>query len=508
MYFTRLSKTNYASVNKITLVIIAICSFCSTVFAQNDKQIEPKRLLKDFKILEEIITAHPDPYTHTSEQAFTKALDSVKNTLNEPLSELEFYKKTAFILALIKDGHSSAYLPPAWMEKQRKAYGCFPYEMHLTNSNELYILKNFTDQGIKPGVKIISINDISIDSFLSKISPYISYELEPFRNTIIDNRFELYLNLSFDISKGITLKYVEKDTLESTVQNISITDWKKHQKDNREIREKLMAKGEPYEYQNIGEGIGILSVYGFSTSNFNSYNLFLQKTFKQIKRDSIHSLVIDIRGNYGGWPKIASELFHYIYGNYFKTMAKSSVKVSQAYQDVFYKAYPILKMNKPTGLKRRHFVDILAIVKNEPGTFIHESEFFNEEPIEERYEFSGDVYLMTNRDSYSAASSFASTFQCYNMGIIIGEETGGTKIFRANSIYQRLDYSGVNLQISTTKLFTPCYTEESMGVIPNIEYSPSIFELLSGIDTQLSFTKRIIKKVQKKRKKMLETSEN
>ena len=146
-------------------------------------------------------------------------------------------------------------------------------------------------------------------------------------------------------------------------------------------------------------------------------------------------------------------------------------------------------------------MNINAVISDPVDTYIDEDIFFNEEPRRENFEFKGDCYLLTNRDSYSAASSFASTFQCYHLGNIIGEETGGTKIFRANAIYERLNKSNLIVAMSTTKLNTTCYNEEFEGIQPTIKYTPSIYEIISDMDTQLLFTQKIIKEIQKKKAK-------
>ena len=481
----------------LCLAIVFVQSL--NIYAQEEKLINSKKLIKDFEYLKNIIGAHPDPYTHISEQDFNAQYEAIKLTLNQPLSQLDFYKKAASLTALIKDGHSRAILPEYWLSKQRKEKGVFPYEMYLSNNNELFVLKKFNEDELPVGSRILSINGISVDSFLNKIDPYLAYEKVNFRNTIIDRDFEEYLYIAFGHSNNTRFEYIATDTLFTEVKNMPFVDWKKLQKNNREEREKKIAIGKPYSYEKIDDGIGRINIYAFFARDFNAYQIFLSNTFKEIQKDGIHSLVIDIRGNFGGWPKISSELFHYISDSYFKTMAKSSMKVSSPYRNNMITRRPYLKHYRPTYSQRRHYVDMQAILTNKPGTYSDEDIFFNEKPIQKNYEFSGDCYLLINRDSYSSASSFASTFQCYSMGTIIGEETGGTKIFRANPIYEVLGHSQVRLSMATTKLWTTCYDQEFQGVRPNIEYSPSIFELLSELDTQLIFTQRIIKKVRKKK---------
>jgi len=136
-------------------------------------------------------------------------------------------------------------------------------------------------------------------------------------------------------------------------------------------------------------------------------------------------------------------------------------------------------------------------VRSEVGTFVDEEIFFNEAPETQTNEFSGDCYLLINRDSYSAASSFAATFQCYQMGTIVGEETGGTKIFRANPLGFELSKSNIPYRLSTVINYNTCYNAEMEGVKPDVEFSPSILDICSETDSQLLFVQHIIRKRQK-----------
>lgn len=181
-------------------------------------------------------------------------------------------------------------------------------------------------------------------------------------------------------------------------------------------------------------------------------------------------------------------------------MARSSMKVSATYRNNFLNRNDYLRYYKGqlNFATQRHYVDMNGLMNNPLGSYVHEDQFFNEEPVIEEFEFKGDVYLLINRDSYSAASSFASTFQCYQMGTIIGEETGGTKIFRANAIYEKLPRTGIGISMATTKNYTTCYDQELEGVKPTMYFTPTIFGLTSNLDTQLLFTLNVIKLKQKK----------
>lgn len=444
----------------LTFIFLFSSIFGSSLFCQEETTISSKRLLKDFDQFMDFLEVHPDPFTHCPQEKYYHEIEQVRVSLKEPQTLLEYYKKLSFLVALMKDGHSSVHLPESWMKKQMKKHGVFPYEVYLDNNSELYILKNYHNGDILPGSRIISINNLPVDSFIKNIDPYISYERPHFRNTIIDDEFQKFLYLQFGVINNIKLEYFASDTLSEDVTFVPYKEWQSTKKMERSDREKLISLGKPYEYKKVKDGIGMINIFSFSADNLNDYNIFLMNTFKKIKQDSIHSLIIDVRGNYGGWPKIAAELFHYISDTYFKTMAMSHLKISGAYKNFIFNRYPFLRHNRSFIPERKHFIDLQAVVSEPAGSFVTESSFFNIEPHREDYEFTGDCYLLINRDSYSAASSFASTFQCYQMGPIIGEETGGTKIFRANAITEKLNKTGILISLSTTKLFTTCFTEE------------------------------------------------
>ena len=485
--------------NLSIIAVILFLLFSFKVYAQDGKLLSPKKMQKDLDELLFTLEAHPDPYQKISETDFNNLVDSVRQNLTKEIDFVDFYKNLSLITASIHDGHTSLYLPEYWLQNKRKKNGAFPLVVHLTDQEEMYLIKDFGESGIPKGSQIISIEGVSIKDFIKEISQYISYELTPFRNVGIENGLEIYLNFMFKRSHNLEFTYYQSDTLKTKVQNIDYKNWKKQQKNDIEDREKKIMRGEPYEYTFIKPGVGMINIFSFSVSNFDSYDLFLNKTFKKIRKDSIHSLIIDVRGNYGGSPKVASELFHYIHNGYFKTMAKSSMKVSQPYRKYFKDLNPALKnpSNNIRYLQQRYTIDIESVLYNKLDTYVDESALYNEEPIVENFEYTGDTYLLTNRVSYSAASSFASTFQCYSKGMIIGEPTGGTKIFRANTMYKKLSKYNMYAVVSTSKKNTACYLEEDEPVTPNIEVVPSVLDKIHDVDSQLNYTLMYIKKVQR-----------
>lgn len=479
-------------------VLICLLLISSDAVAQELKMLKPKDMKKDLSALQGTLFAHPDPLTKVAEADLVKLMVEAEEKIATPMDEIEFYCLLSEIVASLKDGHSGLYMPENWLLKRRKKLGAFPLEVYLDDSDNLFLLRSLNGLEIEPGSKIVEINDIPIAELIARLDPLVSYEKRAFRNAVITRNFEQYLYILFKTATDLKFKHCKLDTIETVVPTMPYKQWKKFQKVDQGEREKRIAIGKPYDYELLSPGVGKISIYSFSAADIDSYNLFLLSTFKEIRQSEVHSLVIDVRGNYGGWPKIASELFHYIHDGHFKTMAKSSMKVSKAYRNSYLFRYPGLReaVIMPT---RRHFVDLDALINGELNTFVDESGFFNETPIEEKYEFSGDCYLLTDRRSYSASSAFAATFQCYSMGVIIGEETGGTKIFRANPMRGILPKSDFLVSMSTTLLHCACAVAEDESVIPHVEVKTNVMHLAKEWDPQLDVAMRLIKKVQKKK---------
>lgn len=485
---------------KSLMATLSLCFLiCLSSFAQiKTKILSPKKMQKDLEFFLENIEGHPDPYTKITEEDFNTVVKEVEQNFTEEMDEIDFYKNLTRIMSTIHDGHSSVYFPKSWLEKIRKEHGVFPYEVYLTDAEELFVIDSHVEDQIPHGAQVLEINGMPIKQFVQEVTPHISYEVLPFRNDQISRSFELMLYLVFKQSDQLNFKVKYLKEEEFTVSNIGFKEWEDLQKDDREEKEKRIARGEPYDFSIIEPGIAKIDIFSFSIRSIDQYDFFLAKTFKEIKDENIHSLIIDVRGNYGGWPKVSSRLFHYIHEGYFKTMAKSSMKVSAAYRSYYTDTYPELRRMNIRPNRRLHSIDIYQVLKGKLNSYVENDEY-NEIPETREYEFTGDCYLLTDRKSYSASSSFASTFQCYSMGLIVGETTGGTKIFRAHAFARKMIWSGFRVRVSPTKLYTTCYDQEDQGVLPNVEVKNSIVDLVHKNDNQLKTALWLIKEIQAKK---------
>jgi hypothetical protein len=462
---------------------------------QEPDLIPPQKLLRDFERAVEIIEAHPSPYRLISEEQMQNKIDSARKQLDHPMDEIAFYKLISSVYASIRDGHSSVQFEQSWIKSYQKEHGVFPYSVFLSKDNELFLIQNYgPDSTIAPGARILALNDVPTEAFIQSVNPFISYELEGFRNAIISERFDIYLMLAFGKINNIRLTYSSDSMRSHTIEFIPYNVRKKLIDDEEERINNLIEKGEPYEYSLIADKVGRLNIHSFGL-NAGDFESFLDHVFRRIQKDDVHSLILDVRGNTGGYMFAVSDLVHRLTDKPFKITALSEMKVSKSFLEYFQTYVPAINFRR--GLITQHSYSIADLFKHKPGEYIVEKGTYQEMARNIYHRFSGDLYLLIDGQSFSASASFAAVFRCYQLGLIVGSETGGTRVFHANNMFIQLPSTQLVCSMATTRVYTPCYNAETEGIKPDFEINPSIYHLVSGRDAPLEYCLHLIQKVQK-----------
>jgi len=495
-----------------TILCLLFSILLNYAFTQKGLELISKdKLQEDFNHLVKLIEAHPAPYIHISEEEHSKLIEDIWYKIDKDMSVLDFYKLITPVYSSIKDGHSSLNLNFDWYKKIRKETGIFPLKVFCDSNDRMYVVSDTNSENTIPlGSEILSINSKKVGDFINSIDPYISYERAEFRNFKIENGLNKYLIMQFGLRKSTKIKYVY-ETIENTidVKHIKLRHWKKGQSSEYKDRRKRFMKMQPWEYKKINHDIGYFNIFSFRIASPINYDIALNNIFGEIKKDSLKSLIIDIRGNTGGFPKDVSKLLHFITQDNFRIMSSSAMKVSQSYKD-YYKIKENRKFLQMLARKNDTYnIDMLALFASDNGEFIVRNEIYDENPILMNNEFEGDVYLLTDRRTYSASVNLAATLKCFYLGLIIGEETGGTQVFHGNSIHEKLKHTNLLLTMATTQIASPCSEKNTIdGVIPDFEIKPNVMQIISDQDLVLNFALRIIERVTNAREEKLKIADN
>ncbi|MCG8348403.1 MAG: S41 family peptidase, partial [Chloroflexales bacterium] len=106
--------------------------------------------------------------------------------------------------------------------------------------------------------------------------------------------------------------------------------------------------------------------------------------------------------------------------------------------------------------------------------------------------FSGDFSVLIGPATFSSAVSFAVIVKDNELGVLVGEETGGPPSGFGSAYSFRLTYTGLEGYVSSAYFVRPNGQDDGRGVLPDYDVRPEPSDVAAGRDPVLEFTKALI----------------
>ncbi len=457
---------------KYKIIILFLIFISNNSFSQN-KMISKENAIQDIDTLHRYIEEiHPNAYAYISEDSIDKVYSNIKNKINDSLSIYKFYNLLSFIAANYKDGHTSVLIPRIWFQERHKV---IPFTITV-NNKRMFVVNSTDTSKIPIKAEIIEINNIStriiIDTMINTQSGEdINYRIEKVKYFFSYLLFSLY-----DFEDNFKIKYRFNNEIKTVTLNGILFEKYSLLKDNNKNTQNYSAKFLP------DKKVCIIDFRSFS--DIDKFKIFLDTTFLKIKKQNIENLIIDLRNNTGGNSVLGDELFQYIYDKPFSQYDKTILKVSSQLKLLWKYNY------LPNGIYDSLKVEKLMTLPN--GIIVRTDTIFNdnEEKLiqirEEPNRLKGNVYILTSHFTFSSAADFAWCFKHYNMGKIIGEETGGWGFCYGDNVYTELPNSKIAINVSCKLFYNIGATKDSAhGVYPDYPIKS---------DEALNYALKLIKK--------------
>ncbi|WP_105616125.1 S41 family peptidase [Vallitalea okinawensis] len=433
--------------------------FCTTTTsistaAELNEQFPVSQLHDDLKFLVHTIEeVHPNPYAYIGKDMFYRELNVVQSKIDQPMSGIEFYKTVAPLINLLHDGHTAIGLTDSYLASINNKQ--FPLVIEVRDNQMTTIEVLNENINIPTGSNIVSINGIKTTDILNTLMDYMPGMRDAYKEVYLEEEFYNLLNLVYGMGDDYEITYTYNNfTLTENVEGVSKDIVKAY-------FDQLLDLDNMHTFKILENNTCYLDINRFR--DYASFQLLLEEMFQVIKDNQITNLIIDIRDNPGGTDRLGNLLISYIYDQPFSQVSRIDIKVSE-------------QVNMRYG-------DIGDIIVKE-GSFTYLPDISNR--------FNGHVCVLTNRRSFSASSMFASTIKDYNLGILIGEETGGLASQFGNIYFSNLPYTDLNYCVSSKFLTRPNGKEIVTGVIPHLELIQSIDDEVNNKDTVIEFAKEFI----------------
>lgn len=393
---------------KKTILIVAIC-IQTVCFGQvNYKYYSKTELEQDLAFFSGKLTSiHPLFLDKAVHSAWENKLLDIRKVLKDSMTQNEFYLLLAPFLASINDGHSFIKMPFGQRAQYTKAGGlAFPFFVDIIDS-KIFIAQYCGDDStlFSGGEEIIRINGVSsTDMVIEMQNLFGGSSIANRQKAIADNfRFYIWMIYGFEKDYDLVINNKQNKSLKVSVSGITSEQFQ------RNIKRFSPQKNELYSFSidNTNKS-SILKIKSFG--QLESFCAFADSAFSVINKNMIQNLIIDIRGNGGGRTVVVDSLMNFLTNKPYTQYRKIEIRVSQELKERYKDKYP----------DRYEWINNYAIdelVVPDMNLTL---------PSNNKLRFVGNVFLLTDKTTSSAAATFAGIFKELKIGVIIGEETGGT----------------------------------------------------------------------------------
>jgi len=420
--------------------------YSPTFFSKNDFK-------QDIKFLREKITnIHPKCLDEAFNKKWEKQYNLSLYDLGDSLTFNECYIRFAPLMSILEDGHSNFSFPYTERLKYMKSNGVtMPLTVKVRN-NTIYIDKYFgeTDYYNIKGAEIISINNIKSENILKKLQIFYGAKNINITNHNIERYFSAYFWTVFGEFSYYNLE-IKKNNKQSLISIPPVTNSKYFKLRNKLFPKQIEEKYKLSFYKN--NNFAYLKIKSFADKI--KLSTFLSAAFDTIIDMGSKNLVIDVRDNLGGTSDCVDTLLSYLTDKQYKQYSSIGLRICDDIKEKYKNKKPKLyeKIKDLNNDKLFYFNDSMLI----------------KTPVLRKNIFHGNIFILINNMTYSAASTFAGVIREYEIGKIVGQTpTGGTIEYYGDFLLFKLPNTKMNFFVSP-KIFRQYGGNVlNKGVLPDI----------------------------------------
>ncbi|MFD1551254.1 S41 family peptidase [Putridiphycobacter roseus] len=376
-------------------------------FTQSPAYITTDKAIADIEqLIATFENVHYNPYFKTSKKVINTIKDEqLSSWKNDSVPMRQFIGICMKLTAMMSGGHSGMNWQHAKLIPEIKAHVYLPFTGKLVEEDGIFIVTKSGLSVIVPGMKIKSINGISVVKLFKECMAY-SGGIDAYKIANVERAFPVYLFFNDSLKAPYSIAIADSDEL-FTTDGIRIAELAKILNSS--------VKQVDYSFDILDNNIGLMAYN--SSNNYKKFNQFLKATFKTIQAKHIDKLIIDIRANGGGNSSLNDLLLSYITtkpyqqasGRYWKVSeeSKKAYANNKVYTKLFGKDFMVKYMKTPNQT---------VIVDLDSTGLV--------QPEKPPYYFTGKTCLLIGPSTFSSANFLADAVKTYQITTLIGSPTG------------------------------------------------------------------------------------
>lgn len=468
----------------LTTCVLLIASLLTGCRYTKDLEIlTPQQALQDLHVVSNSLREmHVDPWHTISEAAFNASEEKIRQDIQKKarVSRHKFALQLAKLLTSVGDDHTRLELYPPYSKHLKSGGSVFPLKLEPQDEGAFIsrisptIKKEYPQ--LAEGHQLLAINGQPLSSFLDEVSIYVSKPTEALKHRRIIDEFRTMAWYYWGTPDkfNITLKKTDGETYHTIIRAGHYTTVPATQP-------KSIPKQEPFEHVFYDDGnICVLRANSFAATPGTDRRKFSQRwqmkldaVFKQLRQRDTDILIVDVRQNGGGDPSLGFDLLKRISTK--RTISGTKHwRNSIAWQKNLLR-YELHLRGIPAWLMLDHLLNLqqfsdLPNPHKQQSEYIHITERRN--PVADPW--TRQFVLLTGPDTFSAATDMASVVKDNQLGLILGEETGGRASYYTALGTVLLPNSGLVANFATLRWTRPAGFDDGRGVLPDHPLDPSL----------------------------------
>jgi len=451
--------------NRFSILLLAmlpcfICKGQDTLKSNANKHFPVNQLKSDFVFFRTIMeNAHPSLYRYFPKDSIDHYFNAGFEKLDHPLTANEYWQVLQNIVAKAGSGHTTVTMENGFIDDDGAIRNMLPFTIDIHN-NRLFVnaLYHKADTTFKVGDEILVINNEYAASILQRMRNLVTGD--GYSNTFKDFKLRASFNGLYNLVHGDQYQFmiffkrgdqVKRKLVPALKLRLVTTGAGRSQKKAGPTLTRLI-------YPADIPGTAVLKIRNFTYKDYSSTH---RSIFKELRKNDVKNLVIDLRDNTGGQENACIDLMqHLMDKRFYFHIAQEGVIDIEGFK------YFIERSNNSPGSVN------LSSLQTGRKVF-RETNSGNDLQLLAGNRFTGNVYLLVNKGTYSAAALFAVAVKAQRDCTIIGEETGGGKAGCDGSEIVKVILPATHLNLYIPTLWTYSASKEpnyGMGLKPDIEF--------------------------------------
>ncbi|HEV7781861.1 MAG TPA: S41 family peptidase [Chitinophagaceae bacterium] len=456
-----------------------------------------KELREDMLVLKDsLYLIHPALSRYNSRQTLEAAFQTAYKKIDRPMPLAQFYGIMAPVIGKVGDIHTTLEFPDEYFGWLTTGTKLLPLDIRIINGKIFIAGNNSSDSTVRTGAEIIKINDQPAQKILKTMESYFSGEGHntTLKSRRVEQRLAFLYHIAFGFSKEFKIQYTGKSgvTITKTVTALPFSDIKANRLKNKTSYPGLgsLFVQPPFLVLSLlkEKQTAVLTIKWFQNDvlqgSGEQFKPFIDSAFLEIKKAGVKNFIIDTRRNEGGESENAGYLYSYLTDRPFGFLDYMETN------KIIYERDHTRGVNysyiKETGKYRTR--DSLAL-------FISPQFFGLNKQQPQPNNFKGNVWVLADGITTSAATQFISLVKLNKRGLLIGEEVPGSLyggsgrgyayfLLPNTWIFVMISHYRVGMAGATNK------TDQTL-IIPDHKATITIEDLLNGKDTEMKLALRL-----------------